>query len=403
MYIRIDDPQNAFIGGTIELVYDASGAKLQKIIKDKNSGVPPVVYDYINGVEYKDNVLQRIPHTEGAVSRQTDGSFLHEYVLRDHLGNARVTFTDANNDGVVGESDITQINHYYSFGLNMEGNWNGSFPDVKNKYGYNEKELNTDFGLNWNDYGARFYDAAVARFQVVDRFSEKYSNINPYQYAKNNPIKYIDINGDSAIIGIYLNGGNGKETASLLYTDKAGGKPFSDGNIFLLLMKDKNSKIPQVKSVAEMTAFAKKNKATFVQASSANYEQYNENGKSTWKLNRIETEVFLRAMMNTAGLEADKYNLVPKKGEAIFTLPVSMNENRIVSEFGGDNTFYYSTEQMSFWSNYYSLSNSLDHENFRSSGVFTKFSTKAKLKKRRCWCRCFHRHLLSKGSLTLQH
>jgi hypothetical protein len=84
-------------------------------------------------------VLQRLAHTEGSVSRQTDGSFLHEYVLRDHLGNTRVTFTDANNDGVVGESDIKQINNYYPFGLNMEGNWNGSFPEAKNKYQYNDK------------------------------------------------------------------------------------------------------------------------------------------------------------------------------------------------------------------------------------------------------------------------
>jgi RHS repeat-associated protein len=195
MYIRIDDPQNAFIGGTIEFVYDASGAKLQKIVKDKNSGVPPVVYNYVNGVEYKDNVLQRIAHTEGSVSRQDDGSYIHEYVLRDHLGNARVTFTDANNDGVVGETDIKQINHYYPFGLNMEGNWNGSFPDVKNKYQYNEKQLNTDFGLNWNDYGARFYDPAMARWLAVDPLAEKMRRHSPYNYGFDNPMRMTDPDG----------------------------------------------------------------------------------------------------------------------------------------------------------------------------------------------------------------
>ena len=202
MYIRIDDPQNAFIGGTIEFVYDASGVKLQKIVKDKNSGVSPVIYDYVNGVEYKDNVLQRIAHTEGSVSRQDDGSFLHEYVLRDHLGNTRVTFTDANNDGTVGESDIKQINNYYPFGLNMEGNWNGSFPEAKNKYGYNEKELNTDFGLNWNDYGARFYDPAMARWLAVDPMAEKMRWHSPYSYAFDNPIKYVDHKGLYPILTI---------------------------------------------------------------------------------------------------------------------------------------------------------------------------------------------------------
>ncbi len=215
MYIRIDDPQNAFIGGTIEFVYDASGTKLQKIVKDKNSGVPTVVYNYVNGVEYKDNVLQRLGHTEGSVSRQDDGSFLHEYVLRDHLGNTRVTFTDANNDGVVGESDIKQINNYYPFGLNMEGNWNGSFPEAKNKYQYNDKELNVDFGLNWNDYGARFYDPAMARWLAVDPLAEKMRRHSPYNYAFDNPIRFVDPDGtEPCPPGVNCDGDKSTEAAN---------------------------------------------------------------------------------------------------------------------------------------------------------------------------------------------
>lgn len=41
------------------------------------------------------------------------------------------------------------------------------------------------------------YDAAVGRFFAQDRFAEKYLDFSPYQYTLNNPIKYIDINGDS--------------------------------------------------------------------------------------------------------------------------------------------------------------------------------------------------------------
>lgn len=57
--------------------------------------------------------------------------------------------------------------------------------------------MNDDFGLNWNDYGARWYDAAIGRFGSTDRFAEKYSLMTPYQYAANNPIKFIEMNGDS--------------------------------------------------------------------------------------------------------------------------------------------------------------------------------------------------------------
>jgi len=70
----------------------------------------------------------------------------------------------------------------------------------KNLYLYNGKELQEDFGLDWYDYGARFYDAQLGRFHTLDRFAEKYYSLSPYQYAANNPIKYIDVNGDSIYI-----------------------------------------------------------------------------------------------------------------------------------------------------------------------------------------------------------
>jgi hypothetical protein len=41
------------------------------------------------------------------------------------------------------------------------------------------------------------YDAAIGRFFTQDAFAEKYYPLNPYQYAANNPINLVDINGDS--------------------------------------------------------------------------------------------------------------------------------------------------------------------------------------------------------------
>ena len=101
-------------------------------------------------------MLQRFAHTEGAAVRNATAGYDYEYVLRDHLGNARVTFSDGDYNGIVTAADIKQTNHYYPFGLNMEGPWNGAKGD--NKYQYNGKELNDDFGLGWNDYGFRMYN-----------------------------------------------------------------------------------------------------------------------------------------------------------------------------------------------------------------------------------------------------
>jgi hypothetical protein len=34
----------------------------------------------------------------------------------------------------------------------------------------------------------------IKRFMSVDRFSDKYYDLSPYQYAANNPLRYIDYN-----------------------------------------------------------------------------------------------------------------------------------------------------------------------------------------------------------------
>lgn len=76
-----------------------------------------------------------------------------------------------------------------------------------------EKESKTRVRLY--DYGKRFYDAQIGRFTTQDAFAEKYSSLTPYQYAANNPILMIDVNGDS--IWVNYADQNGKNQR-LLYT-----------------------------------------------------------------------------------------------------------------------------------------------------------------------------------------
>jgi RHS repeat-associated protein len=63
---------------------------------------------------------------------------------------------------------------------------------------YNGKEMNDDFALNLNDYGARWYDAAVGRWSSVDSLGEHPDQIDktPYQYGWNNPVRYDDPDGN---------------------------------------------------------------------------------------------------------------------------------------------------------------------------------------------------------------
>ncbi|WP_317043246.1 RHS repeat-associated core domain-containing protein [Chryseobacterium sp. OV279] len=105
------------------------------------------------------------------------------------MGNARVSF--AKNSA--GALEVTDTNNYYPFGLNhIEGMLSSSNFGGYYSYKYNGKELQ-ETGMY--DYGARFYMADLGRWGVVDPLAEQYRRWSPFNYAINNPLRFIDPDG----------------------------------------------------------------------------------------------------------------------------------------------------------------------------------------------------------------
>ncbi|HAF28640.1 MAG TPA: hypothetical protein DCG75_06290 [Bacteroidales bacterium] len=166
--------------------------------------------DYAGNYIYQNNILQMINQPEGYLEPNGQGSYNYGYRLKDHLGNIRITFVDFDHNGSIVLSEITEENNYYPFGLKHQG-YNNTVSSnanaVAGKFKYNGKELQDDLigsnSLDLYDYGARFYDAALGRWHVIDPMCELARRWTPYQYAYSNPIRYID--HDGMVVDDYFN------------------------------------------------------------------------------------------------------------------------------------------------------------------------------------------------------
>lgn len=186
-------------GRNVSYLYDAEGSKLSVSynLTAMSSAQPqmPVMQssnvasaNMSNGqktIEYCGNIIcdgdeTMILNNVGYALYNKDNNLSFHYYLKDHLGNNRVVVREY--------GEIEQVNDYYPTGALMTSSKGGDTQRFK----YNGKELDRTNGLNWYGYGARNYDAAIVRWDGMDKLCEKYSPFTPYGYCLNRFLNYYD-------------------------------------------------------------------------------------------------------------------------------------------------------------------------------------------------------------------
>lgn len=208
-------------GNRIVYIYDAAGNKLRQ--EYSLNGTITKTTDFVGNFVYENNIPAWVINNEGRVILNSIGTaYCKEVYLKDHLGNIRVACRLES-----GVLRTRQVDRYYPFGMNIKGLTANSSTGIRpNEYLYNGKMMQDEHGLNWLDYGARFYDPVLGRWHSVDPLADERSWVSPYSYCQNNPLNRIDPTG--ALDWIPPSDGSGN------WTTEAGDSPGSlarDANI----------------------------------------------------------------------------------------------------------------------------------------------------------------------------
>jgi len=210
---------------TTEYGYRADGVKVAKL-RRTGASITGITTLYLDGFQYSifegqlaGTELQFVPTTEGYYDFQQN-KYIYNYV--DHLGNVRLSYTKS-----ASGTEIIEENNYYPFGLKHEG-YNALAGNPTYNYKYNGKELQQESGMY--DYGARFYMPDIGRWGVIDPLAEKMRRYSPYNYAFDNPIRFIDPDGRAPVddhfnkYGRYMYTDNKKTNNIIIHTDKGNAK-----------------------------------------------------------------------------------------------------------------------------------------------------------------------------------
>ena len=184
-YNIINLPQRIFgSSGEVQYIYAANGEKLASVVGSS------FTY-YRNVMVYSGSAVQPdyMLHPEGLVVKE-GAAWVYKYHKTDHVGNTRGLLAVRSNV-LQNESQNTD---YYPFGLAHQ------LSNLHlNKYLFGGKEYQ-DATINGSplgvyDFHARFYNPTLGRWFMQDP-TQQFAN--PYLYGANNPVNFVDPDGEIA-------------------------------------------------------------------------------------------------------------------------------------------------------------------------------------------------------------
>ncbi|MEZ4775861.1 MAG: RHS repeat-associated core domain-containing protein [Bacteroidia bacterium] len=162
---------------------------------------------------YTFTTLDKPTPQTGPATTHTRRLSLKYYELSNHLGNILATVSDKksvildDNDGVFYiasyAAEVLSVSDYYPFGAPMPGR---SLNLGDYRFGFNGKESDGEISGDGNsyDFGARVYDSRIGRWLSRDPLEGKYPGMSPYAAFNDNPILYIDPDGNDGRISVTI-------------------------------------------------------------------------------------------------------------------------------------------------------------------------------------------------------